>query len=66
MEKHIYFLFDGHEVVNTKMMTIQEAIDTQRRTEESHPFGMDAPVWYGPFTVSGPHSKFPWLVIPAE
>ena len=65
MEKHVYFLVDGHEVINTKMMTLEEAYTAQAETEENF-FAPNAPIWHGPFTVSGPHSKFPWLVIPAQ
>ena len=63
MEKHIYFLSDGSEVADARAMTLDEALAAQQKADEATDGNW---IWHGPFTVSGPHSKFPWLVIPAQ
>jgi len=59
--KHIYFLSDGSEVADARMMTIDEARGHQA-IEDAKGSGL---LWFGPFTVNGPHVSQPWTIKPA-
>lgn len=59
--KHIYFLSDGSEVTNARMMTIDEALTAQENIDVNG----GGSIWFGPFTVSGQYAPQPWTIKPA-